>query len=27
VLQMNDPDRVENRQILAELGEYPCQKE
>jgi hypothetical protein len=27
VLQMNDGDRVENRQILAELGEYPCEKE
>jgi hypothetical protein len=26
VLQMNDVDRVENRQILAELGEYPCKK-
>jgi hypothetical protein len=24
VLQMNDEARVENRQILAELGEYPC---
>ncbi len=27
VLQMNDIDRVENRQILAGLGEYPCTKE
>jgi len=27
VLQMNDQDRVENRQLLAELGEYPCPKE
>ncbi|MBN2303855.1 MAG: HNH endonuclease [Anaerolineae bacterium] len=27
VLQMNDTDRVANRQILAELGEYPCQTE
>lgn len=27
VLQMNTEDRVENRQILAELGEYPCEKE
>jgi tRNA(fMet)-specific endonuclease VapC len=27
VLQMNDRDRVENRQILAEIGEYPCAKE
>ena len=27
VLQMNDTDRVENRQILAEIGEYPCKKE
>ena len=26
VLQMNDGDRVENRQILAEIGEYPCSK-
>lgn len=26
VLQMNDRDRVENRQILAELGEYPCRR-
>lgn len=24
VLRINDRDRVENRQILAELGEYPC---
>jgi hypothetical protein len=24
VLQMNGDDRVENRQILAELDEYPC---
>jgi hypothetical protein len=24
VLKMNDSDRVENRQILAEIGEYPC---
>ena len=24
VLQMNDEDRVENRQVLAEIGEYPC---
>lgn len=24
VLQMNDVDRVENRQLLAELGECPC---
>jgi hypothetical protein len=27
VLQMNDTDRVENRQILAEIGEYPCKNE
>ena len=27
VLQFNDPDRVETRQLLAELGEYPCKKE
>lgn len=27
VLQMNDPDRVENRLILAELGEYPCKSD
>lgn len=26
VLQMNNRDRVENRQILAELGEYPCKQ-
>jgi len=25
VLQMNDPERVENRQLLAEIGEYPCE--
>ena len=24
VLQMNDEDRLENRQLLAEIGEYPC---
>lgn len=24
VLQMNDSDRVENRQVLAEIGEHPC---
>lgn len=26
VLQMNDVDRVENRQILADIGEYSCEK-
>jgi hypothetical protein len=26
VLQMNDQNRVENRQLLAEMGEYPCKK-
>ena len=26
-LQMNDLDRVENRQISAELGEYPCEND
>lgn len=26
VLQMNDEDRVENRQILSEIGDYPCAK-
>jgi hypothetical protein len=26
VLQMNDVDRVESRQLLAELGEYPCKR-
>jgi hypothetical protein len=26
VLQFNDPDRIETRQLLAELGEYPCNK-
>jgi hypothetical protein len=25
VLQMNDEDRVENRQVLAMVGEYPCE--
>lgn len=24
ILQMNDVDRLENRRILADLGEYPC---
>lgn len=24
VLQMNDEERVENRRVLAEIGEYPC---
>ena len=24
VLQMNDEDRLENRHLLAEIGEYPC---
>ncbi len=24
VLQMNDSERVTNRQLLAELGDYPC---
>ena len=24
VLQTNDEDRLENRQLLAEIGEYPC---
>ena len=24
ILQMNDEDRLENRQLLAEIGEYPC---
>lgn len=24
VLQMNDGDRIENRQILAEIDQYPC---
>lgn len=24
VLQMNDEDRLENRQLLTEIGEYPC---
>lgn len=24
VLQMDDEDRLENRQLLAEIGEYPC---
>jgi hypothetical protein len=23
---MNDVDRVESRQLLAELGEYPCKR-
>jgi hypothetical protein len=27
VLQMNDEDRIEDRRILAELGEYPCKNE
>ncbi len=26
VLQMNDAERIENRQLLVELGEYPCKK-
>ncbi len=26
VFQMNAPDRVETRRILAEVGEYPCQQ-
>jgi hypothetical protein len=27
VLQMNTEERVENRQLLAELGDYPCASE
>ncbi|MEQ8674806.1 MAG: HNH endonuclease signature motif containing protein [Aggregatilineales bacterium] len=26
VLHINDENRVENRQLLAELGDYPCKK-
>jgi len=25
VLQMNDKERIENRQVLVEIGEYPCE--
>jgi hypothetical protein len=25
VLQMNDEERLENRRVLVEIGEYPCQ--
>lgn len=24
VLRINDPDRIESRQVLSELGDYPC---
>jgi hypothetical protein len=27
VLQMNDEARIENRQILAAIDEYPCKRE
>lgn len=27
VLQMNVEDRIESRRVLAEIGEYPCEKD